>query len=181
MRVLKKQAISRRSFLKGSTVTALGLTVIGPTIFGKNNAWSATFKNISADDGATLVQMARDIYPHDHLADKYYAAVISGYDKAAGKDKSLKGMIEKELKKINSASKKKYKNNYRMINREVERVDILKANTKSPLFAKVRGDLVVGLYNNKEVWPKFGYEGESASQGGYLNRGYNDIKWLDKV
>ena len=72
MRVLKKQAISRRSFLKGSTVTALGLTVMGPTIFGKNNAWSATFKNISADDGATLVQMARDIYPHDHLADKYY-------------------------------------------------------------------------------------------------------------
>ena len=70
MRVLKKQAISRRSFLKGSTVTALGLTVMGPTIFGKNNAWSATFKNISADDGATLVQMARDIYPHDHLADK---------------------------------------------------------------------------------------------------------------
>jgi len=154
---------------------------MGPTIFGKNNAWSATFKNISADDGATLVQMARDIYPHDHLADKYYAAVISGYDKAAGKDKSLKGMIEKELKKINSASKKKYKNNYRMINREVERVDILKANTKSPLFAKVRGDLVVGLYNNKEVWPKFGYEGESASKGGYLNRGYNDINWLDKV
>ena len=37
MRVLKKQAISRRSFLKGSTVTALGLTVIGPTIFGKNS------------------------------------------------------------------------------------------------------------------------------------------------
>ena len=100
MRILKKQAISRRSFLKGSTVTALGLTVIGPTIFGKNNAWSATFKNISADDGATLIQMARDIYPHDHLADKYYAAVISGYDKAAGKDKSLKGMIEKELKKL---------------------------------------------------------------------------------
>ena len=68
-----------------------------------------------------------------------------------------------------------------MINREVERVDILKSNTKSPLFAKVRGDLVVGLYNNKEVWPKFGYEGESASKGGYLNRGYNDIDWINKV
>ena len=97
MRVLKKQAISRRSFLKGSTVTALGLTVIGPTIFGKNNAWSATFKNISADDGATLVQMARDIYPHDHLADKYYAAVVYGYDKDAGKDKSLKGLTLNEM------------------------------------------------------------------------------------
>ncbi|MEK9959177.1 MAG: twin-arginine translocation signal domain-containing protein [Pelagibacteraceae bacterium] len=181
MRVLNKKAISRRSFLKGSTVTALGLSIMGPVVFGKNNAWSATFKNLSAEDGATLIQMARDIYPHDNLADKYYAAVVSGYDKTAGKDKAFKGMVEKELKKINSASKKKYKNNYRMINRELERVDILKKNTKSPLFAKVRGDLVVGLYNNKEVWPKFGYEGESASKGGYLNRGFNDIDWLDKV
>jgi len=181
MRVLNKKAISRRSFLKGSTVTALGLSIMGPVVFGKNNAWSATFKNLSAEDGATLIQMARDIYPHDNLADKYYAAVVSGYDKTAGKDKAFKGMVEKELKKINSASKNKYKNNYRMINRELERVDILKKNTKSPLFAKVRGDLVVGLYNNKEVWPKFGYEGESASKGGYLNRGFNDIDWLDKV
>jgi hypothetical protein len=42
----------------------------------------------------------------------------------------------------------------------------------------VQGDLVVGLYNNQEVWPKFGYEGESASKGGYMNRGFNDIDWL---
>ena len=62
--------------------------------------------------------------------------------------------------------------------RDRERTDILKKNSKSPLFKKVQGDLVVGLYNNKEVWPKFGYEGESASKGGYMNRGFNDIDWL---
>ena len=181
MRLLNKSTISRRTFLKTGTVTALGLTIMGPMIIGKDKSWAATFSNIGADDAATLIQMARDIYPHDFLADKYYAKVIQGYDSAAGKDKALKSMISKECKKINSAAKKKYKNNYRMINREVERVDILKSNTKSPLFAKVRGDLVTGLYNNKQVWPKFGYEGESASKGGYLNRGYNDIDWLDKV
>ena len=36
----------------------------------------------------------------------------------------------------------------------------------------------VSLYNNKEVWPKFGYEGASADKGGYINRGFNDIDWL---
>jgi len=29
--------------------------------------------------------MARDIFPHDHLADKYYAKVIEGYNAAAKK------------------------------------------------------------------------------------------------
>jgi hypothetical protein len=42
----------------------------------------------------------------------------------------------------------------------------------------VRGGLVTGLYNQKEVWPLFGYEGESYSQGGYIDRGFDDIDWL---
>ena len=178
MRVLNKKAISRRSFLKTGTVTALGLTIMGPMVIGKNNAWAATFKTLGADDAATLIQMARDCYPHDFLADKYYAKVIEGLEAQAGKDKAFKSMVSKELKKINSSAKKHYKVNYKDINRELERTDILKKNSKSPLFKKVQGDLVVGLYNNQEVWPKFGYEGESASKGGYMNRGFNDIDWL---
>ena len=90
MRLLNKSTISRRTFLKTGTVTALGLTIMGPMIIGKDKSWAATFSNIGADDAATLIQMARDIYPHDFLADKYYAKVIQGYDSAAGKDKALK-------------------------------------------------------------------------------------------
>ena len=36
----------------------------------------------------------------------------------------------------------------------------------------------MGLYNQPEVWTILGYEGESASKGGYINRGFNDIAWL---
>ena len=115
MRVLNKKAISRRSFLKSGTVTALGLTVMGPMVIGKNNAWSATFKTIGANDAATLIQIARDTYPHDFLADRFYAKVIEGVEAQAGKDKAFKSMVGKELKKINSAAKKKYKTNYIII------------------------------------------------------------------
>ena len=31
---------------------------------------------------ATLIQMARDIYPHDHVADEFYAIAVKGYDTA---------------------------------------------------------------------------------------------------
>ena len=181
MRILDKKSVSRRSFLKGGAATALGLSIVGNLVLGKSSAWAATFNNIGGDNGATLVQMARDIFPHDHLADKYYAKVIEGYNTAAKKDAGLKKMIQSELKKINAASKSKYGRDYKNSNRELERVNILKANTSSPLFSKLRGDLVTGLYNNQEVWPKFGYEGASADKGGYLNRGYNDINWLEKA
>ena len=45
-------------------------------------------------------------------------------------------------------------------------------------FGTVRAGLVTGLYNQKEVWPIFGYEGESFSKGGYIERGFDDINWL---
>ncbi len=54
--------------------------------------------------------------------------------------------------------------------------------SKPPSFSRrLRGDLIVSLYNNKEVWPKFGYEGSSAEHGGYINRGFADIDWLPKA
>ncbi len=45
-------------------------------------------------------------------------------------------------------------------------------------FQKIRGGLVGGIYGNADVWPLLGYEGASADQGGYINRGFDDIDWL---
>jgi hypothetical protein len=42
----------------------------------------------------------------------------------------------------------------------------------------MRGNLITGLYNNKDVWPLVGYEGESYSKGGYIQRGFDDITWV---
>ena len=64
---------------------------------------------------------------------------------------------------------------------EAERVVLLQQIEQTPFFQKVRGDLVVSLYNQKELWPKFGYEGSSAEFGGYITRGFADIDWLPKA
>jgi hypothetical protein len=61
---------------------------------------------------------------------------------------------------------------------EEERVRVLREIEKTVFFQTIRAGLVTGLYNQKEVWPLFGYEGESYSQGGYLHRGFDDIDWL---
>ena len=48
----------------------------------------------------------------------------------------------------------------------------------SGFFGTVRGNAVVALYNDQEVWDILGYEGPSFDQGGYVNRGFNDLDWL---
>ena len=61
---------------------------------------------------------------------------------------------------------------------EADRVALLKAQSANPMFETIRSGLVVSLYNQKEIWPIFGYEGESFSKGGYIHRGFDDITWL---
>ena len=46
-------------------------------------AFAAAPVAVSAESFATLVKMARDLYPHDKIADNYYAVVIEGIDAAA--------------------------------------------------------------------------------------------------
>jgi hypothetical protein len=37
------------------------------------------------------------------------------------------------------------------------------------------------LYATPLAYAYFGYEGESFSKGGYLYRGFNDLRWLPDV
>ncbi|MNW11081.1 hypothetical protein D3C71_2084400 [compost metagenome] len=48
----------------------------------------------------------------------------------------------------------------------------------TPFFRETRSALMFGLYDNKTLFPLFGYEGSSVEKGGYLARGFNDLDWL---
>ncbi len=124
---------------------------------------------------ATLIQMARDIYPHDQVPDKHYAIAVKSHDEQAGKDAAYKTMIENGIADLDT---KAGAGGYRNLGWEDQRVAVLKQVEATPFFQAIRGGLVVSLYNQKEVWPIFGYEGESYSKGGYISRGFNDIEWL---
>ena len=126
----------------------------------------------------TLIKMARDIFPHDRISDKFYAIACKSYDDKSATDPKLKALIEDGLKRFDAAARTAHKLPYAEVAWEAQRVALLKKNTDSALFKKLRGDLVVSLYNQKDVWPTFGYEGESATKGGYIARGFNDINWL---
>ena len=69
----RRTKVSRRMFLRGSAtaVPAAAVAAAGMSI-GPEAAWAQDAKNLKPHTMATLVRMARDIYPHDRLADVYY-------------------------------------------------------------------------------------------------------------
>lgn len=167
------KGLSRRDLLKRAT--AAGATFVVGTGFmaASNAAWALETTVLKPETMATLVQMSRDIYPHDKVGDEYYAVAVKGYDTA----EAAEG-IEAGVAALNAAAQGKGYDSYLAIGWERDRVDVLRAMEDSAFFQQIRGGLVTGLYNQKAVWPIFGYEGASYEFGGYINRGFNDINWL---
>lgn len=168
--------LDRRQFLAGATAAAM--VVSGAAVIHPGEAWGVEVKNLKPETMRTLIRLARDIYPHDRLADRFYAVAVKGYDEKAGTDKATRDLIEKGAVELDKRAMKAHKVRYADLGWEAQRVALLRGMEKDKFFQTVRGNLVVGLYNQKEVWPLFGYEGESASKGGYIARGFNDIAWL---
>lgn len=167
------KGLTRRELLSRTMAAGASFVVGGSFVAGADAAWAMETTALKPETMATLIQMARDIYPHDHVGDEFYAIAVKGYDTADAAD-----AVEAGIAALNAAARGKGHADYLSIGWERDRVDILRAVEDSAFFQKVRGGLVTGLYNQKAVWPLFGYEGESYSQGGYIDRGFNDINWL---
>lgn len=167
------RGMTRRQLLSRSIAAGATFVVGAGFVAGSNAAWAMETVALKPEAMATLIQMARDIYPHDRIADEFYAVAVKGHDtpEAAAE-------IEAGIAALDAAAQGAGHPSYLAIGWERDRVDILRGMEKSAFFQKIRGGLVTGLYNQKAVWPLFGYEGESFSQGGYIERGFDDIAWL---
>ncbi len=172
------RGMTRRDLLKRGT--ALSATFVAGVGFlaHAEDAWALELKALSAETMATLIQVARDTYPHDRIADRYYAIAVKGHDDQAAGDAAHKALIEEGVTSLNTMAVGAGFTSYLATGWEIDRVALLRQIESTPFFQAIRGGLVVGLYNQKDVWPIFGYEGESFSEGGYLNRGFDDITWL---
>jgi len=172
------RSLTRRDLLAAGAATGTAFVIGTSFIAHATEAWAIETKALSPSTMATLVQMARDIYPHDRIADQYYAIAVKGHDDAAAEDAAKKQMIEGGVAVLDGLAVAAGNASYVATGWEADRIALLQQIQNGPFFQAVRGGLVVGLYNQKEVWPIFGYEGESFSKGGYINRGFDDIAWL---
>ncbi|MEH6471118.1 MAG: transcriptional initiation protein Tat [Halopseudomonas sp.] len=172
-------SLSRRKFLtRGSVVLAsagvLTLGVGGALV--TPSAWAASAVGDHASE--SLLRMARDIYPHDTLEDKYYTQVLLPMGESAATDKELATLLTEGVSELDRRTKARFGKGYLKVEQETDRVEILREMETSAFFQKIKGAVMMGIYNNPELWPWFGFGGSAWEKGGYIDRGFDKNDWI---
>jgi len=172
---MRTESVDRRVFLK-STGAAAGIVILGGGVMmASDGAWAMSLSRLKPEQGATLIRMARDLYPYDAIDDGPYAKVVEGLDAEAVKNDKTAVLLTEGVKQLDGAAGGNYAGEDGS-----KRLAALRATASSPFFQKVQQAMISGFYNDHDVWAKFGYEGSSAEKGGYIHRGFDDIAWLPK-
>ena len=82
MNRINRAGMTRRELLARSVAAGGSLLVGASWVTERGAAWALEVTALKPETMATLVQMARDIYPHDRIPDDRYAVAVKGYDTA---------------------------------------------------------------------------------------------------
>jgi hypothetical protein len=170
---MSETSIPRREFLAASGVLT-GLIAAGSplALLAPSRAWAVDLRTLSSAEGATLMAAMRTIAPHDKLDDAAYALVVQSIDFDAAKDAQTLRMLRDGVRQLGASF---------LSATEPARVQALQAIESSTFFQTLRVKTLGTLYATPMAYAYFGYEGESFSKGGYLIRGFNDLRWLPDV
>ncbi len=165
--------VNRRMFLMTTTMAGVGTAVM------MSNASPAFAAALSEDESAMVLQMVQDIYPHpDLLKIEHYQAIVDAIAASADGDAEMAGTLRDGLKKIDEQARKLFGANYTDVEDGDAREGVLRHFQGEGFFQNVRWTAYFAIYDNKEIWPLFGYEGSSVEHGGYIDRGFSDITFV---
>ena len=165
--------MDRREFLSATGMLTGVLAAGSPlALLAPSRAWALELAALSTAEGAALLAAARTIAPHDKLDDAPYALVVRALDGSAAQDAATLALLRQGVSGLGAGF---------ATAAETERVAALQALESTPFFKSVRATTLMTLYASPLVYAYFGYEGEAFSKGGYLLRGFNDLRWLPEV
>lgn len=165
--------MDRREFLSATGVLSGVLAAGSPlALIAPSRSWALDLATLSSSEGAALLAAARTIAPHDGLDDAPYALVVRALDDNATRDAAALALLRQGIAALGAGF---------ATAAETERVTALQAVESTPFFQSVRATTLMTLYASPLVYAHFGYEGEAFSKGGYLLRGFNDLRWLPDV
>jgi hypothetical protein len=167
------QSADRRSFVRGVGVLT-GVIALGTPLAAllPSRTWAVELRVLSSAQAAALLAMIRTIAPHDTLDDAAYALVVNAVDGDAAASPEARTDLTAGIASLGGGF---------ALMPEDARAQHLKAIESGAFFQSVRVKTLLVLYSNPIAWAHFGYEGEAFSKGGYLLRGFNDLKWLPDV
>ena len=166
--------LARRDFLKGSGLL-FGSLVTGTLLasLAPSDAWALELKQLSTAEGQTLMAMGRVLYPHKKLPDAVYALLAKDLDAKAGSDASAATLLQEGIAGLNSSAGGAF-----VKASAAKKEAIVRGIEGTAFFGAVRGQCVTSIYDNDMAFAVFGYPGSAWEKGGYITRGFQDLKWL---
>lgn len=166
--------LARRDFLKGSGLL-FGTLASGTMLaaLAPSTAWALELKKLSTAEGKTLMAMGRVLFPHKKLPDAVYALLSKDLDAKAAGDASAAKMLQDGVAYLNKSTG----GNFAKASAK-QQYELVLSMEGTAFFATVRGQCVTSLYDNDMAYAVFGYPGSAWEKGGYITRGFQDLKWL---
>jgi hypothetical protein len=170
-----KTQVTRRTLIKAA---GAGVTVYvlwsSPAWVGPRLALAADLTLLNGAQAKEMLAMTRQLVPHDKLGDEYYWVVVVAIDKDMAGSPELATRIRDGLAQLNQAAGGDF------TAADADRqIAAMKKLENTPFFSDMLNKTQYNFYNNQAVWSKFGFEGSSWEKGGYIDRGFNDVKWTD--
>ena len=120
-----------------------------------------------------LTRIIRVAFPHPRIPDGPYERMTQKIIDASQESRWFRMALTQGLATLDSLTEEHF------LDLPDERaLAVLKRIAELEFFAFIRRTTVLNFYEDPEVWEVLGYEGESFSKGGYINRGFNDLDWL---
>ncbi len=162
--------LARREFLKGSGVL-MGTIATGSVLatLAPSPVWALELKTLSKAEGQALMAMGRVLYPSKKLPDAVYALLAKDLDGKA----DITAMLKEGIAGLDKASGGSFAKAP-----ADKRKAAVKAIAGTPFCNAVRGQCITSLYDNDMAYAALGYPGSAWEKGGYITRGFQDLKWL---
>ena len=166
--------LARREFLKGSGLL-FGSLATGTLLasLAPSSAWALELKKFSTVEGQALMAMGRILYPHQKLPDAVYALLAKDLDAKAGSDALAATLLQEGIVLLNKSAGGDFTKASTS-----KREKIVRGMEGTAFFSAVRGQCVTSIYDNDMAYAVFGYPGSAWEKGGYITRGFQDLKWL---
>jgi hypothetical protein len=165
--------LTRREWLRGSgilmgTIAATGLIAT----LAPSPVWAVELKTLSEAEGAALMKLGQTLFPSTKLPEAVYALLAKDLDADATATPATATLLRDGIAALNTATGGFAKAD------AATQLKAVKAMTSTPFFSMVRGKCVTSLYDNDMAYAALGYPGSAWEKGGYITRGFQDLKWL---
>ncbi len=121
----------------------------------------------------TLKKIIEVAFPHQSVPDSAYERMTDKIVREAANSTWFRMSLTQGLTTLDAQAQGRF------VDLDQERaLPVLRRIADLEFFAFIRRTTVLTFYDDPDVRQVLGYEGESFSKGGYIDRGFDDLDWL---